>query len=73
MNTRDLKLYFVMMQQQQRQVFDRCIIDGYRTSKTESIAMTARGRRMFVGTSDGMLLLYECRPDTVGTTSSTVE
>jgi len=53
----------------QRKAFDRAIIDGFRTSKTESIAMTAHGRRMFVGTSDGMLLLYECRPDTVGTSS----
>lgn len=53
----------------QRAVFDRSIIDGYRTSKTESIAVTAHGRRMFAGTSDGAIVVYDCRPDTVGSTS----
>lgn len=49
-----------------RKVFDRTIIEGYRTSKTESIAVTSHGRRMFVSTNEGTILLYECRPDTIG-------
>jgi hypothetical protein len=53
----------------QRAVFDRSIIDGYRTAKTETIAVTAHGRRMIAGTSEGALVLYECRPDTVGSSS----
>lgn len=52
----------------QRAVFDRSIIDGYRTSKTESIAVTLQGRRMFSGTSDGSVVMYETKLDTVGST-----
>ncbi|KAJ1443435.1 hypothetical protein B484DRAFT_6762 [Ochromonadaceae sp. CCMP2298] len=47
----------------QRTVFERTPIEGYRTAKTEGIAVTSHGRRMFAGTSDGSVLLYECRPD----------
>jgi len=54
----------------QRAVFDRSIVDGYRTSKTEGIAVTALGRKLFAGTGDGSIVLYDCKPDTVGSTST---
>jgi hypothetical protein len=50
----------------QRPVFERSIIDGFKSPKTETIAMTSVGKRMFSGTNDGTLNLYECRPDSVG-------
>ena len=50
----------------QRAVFDRSIVDGYRTSKTENIAATLQGRRLFSGTSDGSVVMYDTKLDTVG-------
>jgi hypothetical protein len=50
----------------QRPVFERTIIDGFKSPKTETVAMTSVGKRMFAGTNDGTLALYECRPDSVG-------
>lgn len=47
----------------QRPVFERSIIEGFKTPRTESIAMTTAGKRLFAGTNDGQLMLYECRPD----------
>ena len=47
----------------QRVAFDRSVSDGFRTAKVESIVTTLQGRRLFVGTSDGFLTLYECRQD----------
>lgn len=47
----------------QRHVFERSVSDGFRTTKVESIVSTLQGRRLFVGTSDGFLTLYECRQD----------
>ncbi len=53
----------------QRIVFERNPVDGFRSTRTETIAMTSAGKRLFAGTNDGSLVLYECRPDTYGTTS----
>ncbi len=47
----------------QRIAFDRSVSDGFRTAKVESIVSTLQGRRLFVGTADGFLTLYECRQD----------
>ena len=47
----------------QRHAFDRQVCDGFRTTKVESIVSTLQGRRLFVGTADGFLTLYECRQD----------
>lgn len=47
----------------QRIAFDRSVSDGFRTTKVESIVSTLQGRRLFVGTADGFLTLYECRQD----------
>ena len=47
----------------QRHAFERSVSDGFRTTKVESIVSTLQGRRLFVGTSDGFLTLYECRQD----------
>lgn len=60
------------MQQAQRAVFDRSIIEGYRTAKTDAIAVAAQGRRLFSGTSDGSVVMYDCKLDTIGTTSKTL-
>lgn len=45
----------------QRNVFERHPVDGFRTSKVESISVTGQGRRLFAGTSEGNLILYESR------------
>jgi hypothetical protein len=45
----------------QRVVFDRHICDGFRNSKVESIATTNQGRKLFVGTSEGVLQFYELK------------
>jgi hypothetical protein len=57
------------MQTAQRAVFDRSIIEGYRTAKTDAIAVAAQGRRLFSGTSDGSIVMYDCKMDMVGSTS----
>ena len=43
----------------QRIVFDKTAVDGFRTTRVESIAMTNYGHRLFVGTSDGALVVYD--------------
>jgi hypothetical protein len=58
-----------IMQTAQRAVFDRSIIEGYRTAKTDAIAVAAQGRRLFSGTSDGSIVMYDCKMDMVGSTS----
>lgn len=47
----------------QRIIFERSVCDGFRTSKVESIANSTEGKKLFVGTNDGLLVLYECRQD----------
>ena len=47
----------------QRAVFDRSVIDGYRTSKTETVAVSLSGRRLFIGTSDGSVVMYDGKLD----------
>jgi len=39
-------------------------VEGFAAAKVESIALAAKGTRLFVGTSDGVLFMYECRNDT---------
>ncbi len=60
------QLNTVLIITMQRPVFERSIVDGFKSPKTESVAMTSTGKRMFAGTSDGTLVLYECRPDSSG-------
>jgi hypothetical protein len=43
----------------QRTVFEKFDIDGFRTSKVETLALAASGQRLFVGTSDGSMILYD--------------
>ena len=45
----------------QRTCYQDCKLDGFSSTKVESLAMTLGGTRMFAGTSDGQLLMYECR------------
>lgn len=45
----------------QRNVFERHPVDGFRTSKVESISVTGQGKRLFAGTSEGNLIVYESR------------
>jgi hypothetical protein len=39
-------------------------VEGFASTKVESVALAAHGTRLFAGTSDGLLFLYECRRDT---------
>ncbi len=43
----------------QRNVFERHSFEGFRTSKVESVSLTTQGKRLFAGTSEGNLVLYE--------------
>ena len=47
----------------QRTVYERYICDGFRNTKVEGIVATIQGRRLFAGTNEGQLTLYECRLD----------
>lgn len=57
---------FILVDKMQRPVFERSIIEGLRTPRTESIAMATAGKRLFAGSNDGSLWLYECRLDAGG-------
>jgi hypothetical protein len=46
-----------------RTVFEKIPMDGFRTQKVESLALAVTNtghQRMFVGTSEGQLLAYDC-------------
>lgn len=43
----------------QRNVFERFPFEGFRTSKVESISVSGQGKRLFAGTAEGNLVLYE--------------
>jgi hypothetical protein len=36
-------------------------VTGFRAQRVESIAVAVNGSRLFVGTFDGVLVMYECR------------
>jgi hypothetical protein len=47
-----------------RVVFERADVEGFRSQKVESIALsTAAGKRLFAGSTDGVLAHYECRTE----------
>jgi len=39
-------------------------VSGFRASNVESIAVAANATRLFAGTADGVLVMYECKGDT---------
>lgn len=45
----------------QRIVFEKIPMEGFRTSKVESIAVCKNGHRLYAGTSDGALIAYDCQ------------
>ena len=45
----------------QRPVFEKIGFDGFRTNRVESIAVTNYGHKLFVGTNDGALIVYDCQ------------
>lgn len=47
-----------------RNCYDKVACDGFKAQKVDSIAMGSGLQRLFVGTGDGQLLLYDCRPNT---------
>lgn len=55
----------------QRTVFERAQLDGFRTQRVETIALSSAAQqlRLFAGTSEGTLVMYDCRPDTVANRS----
>jgi len=42
-----------------RNIFERTLVEGFRTGKVETLAVTSQCRRFFVGTNEGALILYE--------------
>jgi hypothetical protein len=48
----------------QRAVFEKSQVDGFRTTRVETIACIPSGKNIFVGTFDGSLILYEFHPET---------
>ena len=52
----------------QREVYEKSSIDGFRTQRVESLALSASERRIFAGTVDGTLVAYSNCPvfDSVG-------
>ena len=46
-----------------RAIYDMVLLEGISLTKIETIAVTNSGRRLFIGTNDGSLLLYEVRPN----------
>lgn len=47
----------------QRNCFDKILLSGFQTQRVESIALGNVGQRLFAGTQDGVLVLYECKSD----------
>jgi hypothetical protein len=47
----------------QRVVLERSVCDGFRTSKVEAVVNTGGGRKIFIGTGEGAILLYECKQE----------
>ena len=47
----------------QRNCFDKIVLSGFQTQRVESIALGNIGQRLFAGTQDGTLVLYECKSD----------
>ena len=50
----------------QRVVYEKAQVEGFKTSRTESIAVSFGGQRLFAGTTDGTIVLYECSPASAG-------
>jgi len=46
-----------------RVVVERSVCDGFRTSKVEAVVNTGGGRKIFVGTGEGAIMLYECKQE----------
>jgi hypothetical protein len=47
----------------QRVCFDKIQLSGFQSQRVESIALGIYGQRLFAGTQDGGLVLYECKSD----------
>ena len=45
----------------QRSVYEKIPMDGFRTNRVESIAVCNSGHRLFAGTSDGAMVVYDCQ------------
>lgn len=57
------KTWVVKRTEMSRVVFERSLCDGFRTTKVEQIVCSAYGKKLFVGTTDGLLAAYECRQE----------
>jgi len=45
-----------------RLVFEKVQAAGFQSTRVESLAITSNGQKMFLGTSDGFIQLYDCNP-----------